>query len=302
MKGFMQKIRQWPKRIVLGVLIIAILPVALSYFQAILLTTPFRFITRWYPSDIKLKNYDDMKIKTADGLLLSAWYISPTRDDGASVILVHGLSGSKAQFHPEAEFFTDMGYGVLMLELRAHGYSEGDMTGMSLWETQDVIAAFDFLIQQERVNPERIALYGHSMGGATAIRSAPLVDIRVLILDAPFADLREAIRGDLEYYYVPPLFFPDLILDFASSRSGLDYKAVQPLDVMPSIDVPVFLMHGTRDNQVPIEQAYWLYEATNEPKVLHIVEGAGHGNAYETDRKAYREKLIPFLEEYLLNN
>jgi uncharacterized protein len=298
----MKNVRKRPMHILLGLAIISLLSIVLSYFEAIVLTTPFRFITQQFPSDIKLENYDEVTFKTADNLLLNAWYVSPTREDGASILFVHGVSGNKAQFLPEAELFSGRGYGILLLELRAHGYSEGDMTGMGLWETQDVEAAFDFLVQQPEVNPERIALYGHSMGGAIAIHSAPLVDIRVLLLDAPFADLREAIRGDIEFYGVPALFFPELILNFASSRTGLDYDEAGTVDTIRSIEVPIFLMHGTLDDQVPLEQAYWLYEAANEPKVLHIVEGAGHGNTYETDPKAYQALMIPFLEQYLINN
>lgn len=299
----MKILRKKPKHIILGLAIILLLPIVLSYFEAIVLTTPFRFITqRDIPHDVPLENYQEATFKTVDNLLLNAWYVAPIREDGASILFIHGLAGNKAQFLPEAEFFAAMGYGILLLELRAHGISEGDLTGLSILETQDVEAAFDFLIHQESVNPERIALYGHSMGGATAIRSAPLVDIRVLLLDAPFADLRETIRGDIEYYGAPALFFPELILNFTSSRSGLDYDLINPLDIMDKIDVPIFLMHGTNDNQVPLEQAYWLYEAANEPKVLHIVEGAGHGNAYETDPEAYQALMIPFLERYLLNN
>jgi fermentation-respiration switch protein FrsA (DUF1100 family) len=301
----MPNFKRLPKRrICLWLLNIVItLPLLAAMAEAILLTSPPRFYAEKSPADFGMSSYQQVQFRTGDALLLSGWYVAPIRVDGASLVFAHGQAGNKGQLLAEAEWFYSQGYGLLLFDMRRHGNSEGEFASISLLETQDIMAAYLFLRQQAGVNAERIGIYGHSMGGATAIRAMPsLAGARVLILDAPFADLQDAIRGDIAYYGLPPLFFPDLILDFANLRTGLNYREARPIDAISQISQPIFLAHGTNDNTVPSSHADWLYEQIQAPKLLYIVEGATHTEVFESNPEAFKAALLPFLEQYLVND
>lgn len=301
----MRSFKRLPKRrAILWLLNIFItIPLIAAMAEAILLTSPPGFYAEKSPSDFGITAYDDVQLISADNLILSAWYIAPSRPDGASLLFAHGQAGNKGQLLAEAEWFYSMGYGILLFDMRRHGESEGEYTSISLLETQDIVAAYEFLRQQAEVNPKRIGIYGHSMGGASSIRATPQLEgLRVLILDAPFADLRDAIGGDIAYYGLPLLFFPDLILEFANLRTGLDFYQARPVDIIPQIEQPIFLMHGTNDNTVPTSHAYWLYENIHSLKFLYIAEGASHTEVFESNPEAFKRLLLPFVEQYLVND
>jgi dipeptidyl aminopeptidase/acylaminoacyl peptidase len=301
----MASFKRLPKRrAILWLLTIFIsIPLLAAMAEAVILTSPPRFYPWKSPADFGMTDYQDIEFRTQDGLLLRGWYVAPTRPDGASLLFAHGHLGNKGQLLTEAEWFYSMGYGLLFFNMRGHGDSEGQFTTISLLETQDVQAAYQFLQQIPEVNPERIGIYGHSMGGATSIRAMPRLEgARVLILDAPFADLQDTIRGDIAYYHLPPLFFPDLILDIANFRTGLNYRDARPIDVISQIEEAIFLMHGTNDNTVPTYHAYWLYENIQSAKFLYIAEGASHTQVFESNPEAFKTALLPFLEQYLVNN
>lgn len=256
------------------------------------------------PADYGITNFEDVTITTADGLNLAAWYVPPTRDDGASIIFIHGHVSNRSHYLSRAEIFAKYGYGMLFIEMRHNGTSDGDFTTMGLLEVRDVQAAFDFLIQQPNVNSERIALYGHSMGGATAIMAfRDIPQARVLISEAAYSSLADNIHARIvRDLPLPPLVFPQLVVGFAGILTGEDLFDVRPIDAIQELNGrSVLLIHGTADGVVPFINGERLFAAAHEPKEFWVIDGANHGASFEVSAEEYEARIMPFLEKYLVN-
>ncbi|MEO1291113.1 MAG: alpha/beta fold hydrolase, partial [Chloroflexota bacterium] len=138
------------------------------------------------PSDFGIETYQDVVVTTEDDVTIRGWYIPPTRDDGATFIFLHGHGGNILDLMLEAQLYVEMGYGAILFDFRGRGLSDDAPVTMGINEVQDTVAILDFLLAQAEVNPERIALYGNSMGASTAILVASeYPQIRLVIADAP---------------------------------------------------------------------------------------------------------------------
>ena len=149
------------------------------------------------PADYGIENYEEVTLITEDNLRLRAWYVAPNREDGTTIIFLHGHGGHINDLIPD----TNMGYGALLFDFRGHGASDDTVVTMGINEVMDVQAGINFLLDQSAVNPERIALYGNSMGASVALLSAQQIpEIRVVIADAPSDNADEVAAVT-----VPPL-------------------------------------------------------------------------------------------------
>lgn len=94
--------------------------------------------------------YDTVELKTSNGLTIDCWYSRPDSAAKGTVVLFHGLSINKGFILREAEEFRFMGYNILMVDLRAHGNSVGNVTSIGYWESEEVKLAFDYLQKKGR--------------------------------------------------------------------------------------------------------------------------------------------------------
>lgn len=259
------------------------------------------------PSEVGIEGWQDVIITTSDGVELKGWYFLPDENadvykDGAAILFVHGIAGNRLEFLDEAAILVENGYGALLFDLRNHGESGGDVTTMGLHEVRDVQAAFAFLIEQPEINSERIAIYGMSMGGATAIRAmARIPETKVLIAEASYTSfssvLDDGVRRLTSYTGSP---FTDMITWFSEREMDVDMSKVRPIDDVSTISPrPILIIHGTDDPVVNPDHAHRLFETAHEPKELYLVEGGGHSGLLEVAGDEYVERLLGFLEKYL---
>ncbi len=235
--------------------------------------------------------YQEIELRTEDGVTLSAWYTPPK--NGAVILVAHGYGDKRAEdFHA---LFASHGYGVVAWDFRAHGKSGGEFSSLGYYETLDAKAALDFALAQSAV--EHIGAWGGSMGAVTMIRAtAQYPQIEALIADSPFATLEDEM--DLR---VPFPIMRSLIEFFAESQSGADIDLVRPVDDIASISPrPVFIIQGMRDGMVPLDSAQRLYDAAGEPRQLWTEEDVPHLNMYAYYKIRYVKRTIKFFDEYLL--
>ncbi|KAA3665547.1 MAG: alpha/beta fold hydrolase, partial [Chloroflexi bacterium] len=130
--------------------------------------------------------YEDVAVETADNLTLHGWYIPST--NGAAVIALHGINSNRVSMLEPAVLLAEHGYGVFLLDLRAHGESEGDVLPFGGPEGEDVRATAVFLQSRDDVDPDRIGVIGWSLGAQTAvIAAAQHPEIKAIIADGPGA-------------------------------------------------------------------------------------------------------------------
>lgn len=281
------------------VIFLLVFGVLLPYGRAYRLAHPARAPINRTPASLGLP-YEDIWLRTSDGLTLSAWYIPPR--NRVVVIGVHGMGSNRAEFLEEAAFLYRKKYGVLLLDLRNHGESDGEVTTLGYYETRDIAAALAYIRQRETAGAA-VAVFGHSMGAAAALMAAAqLPEIEAVIAVSPFTSVEDNLdEGIRSLTGLNPRFFAPLVLFFGQWEAGVDLSAVRPVDVIGRISPrPVLLIHGAKDQTLPVRNSYQLYEAARDPKVLVVYEGVGHGGFVFQEPKQYPRQVLEFLEQYVL--
>jgi fermentation-respiration switch protein FrsA (DUF1100 family) len=278
-----------------------VLSIRLAHQRAMWLVHPGRSTPHRTPDDVGIVQWREVDFQSEDGLSLSAWVV-PTQNS-ATVILVHGHGGNRAQLLDEAAMLVEGGYGALLIDLRNSGSSEDSLTTMGYLEVLDVGGALAFLSAQPENDPERIGLLGHSMGGATAILAAVRhPEIKAVIAESTFTSVEDNISDSFQALTgLPPFPFAPLVVWFGEREAGVDISQVSPLDGIEAISPrAVFIVHGELDELIPVRNAHQLYAAAGEPKELYVIPNADHGGLPQAQPEAYRERIVGFFDQYLL--
>ena len=255
-----------------------------------------------------------VRLRSRDGLRLTGRWLEADRpspdwvpDPREAILLLHGWTGSVTPDLLDVGPFLRRTANVLGLDFRGHGGSDDAPTTFGLDELEDVAGALGWLGER---GIRRVALVGSSMGGITALAAvAVLGDGRLAAADAdpdaPAATLgapRPRIVAVIADSAPPELAlvigrrlrvpFGKAIAERAFERMarlvGGDPRATQPIAVVALLeDVPLLLVHGTRDRTIPVRDARRLAAAA-PPGAHHLlVDGAGHGTGHATDPGAY---------------
>ncbi len=233
---------------------------------------------------------EDVYFQTEDGLRLHGWFM-PARDwapgdpPRPTVIHVHGNAGHVGEHTFLSSFLRDHGFHVFLFDYRSFGRSDdaGERLHRELL-LLDVLAAIDHAPEIEGVDPERLAVYGFSLGSSLGIVAAAEREaVRALVGINGFASWR-GVAGD-----AAPLIGGLLI------RGGRD-----PQEAIANFgDRPVMIVHGGRDRTVRAHHARRLHAAAEEagvPSVLDIIENAGHINILREDPEL-ASRIVVFLNE-----
>lgn len=193
-------------------------------------------------------------LQTEDGLNIAAWEVTP-QSPKATVILLSGIQNpSVTGFFGYAKMLRDNGYASLLIEMRAHGESEGEEIQFGMSEYLDVKAGVTYLTEQRGDLP--IVVWGTSMGGATAINAmGEIPELDGLISCSAFASLSDMFCDSMELMGTPKAFAV-IQKPFVSLYCRLEYgskmASIYPLNEIQKLNGrPALLMHSTKDSQVP---------------------------------------------------
>ncbi|MEW5868870.1 MAG: alpha/beta fold hydrolase [Chloroflexota bacterium] len=249
-----------------------------------------------------IPDFQNVQFVTPDGLTLRGWYVPP--HNKALVIFLHGHGGNRQQLALEAGLLVQQGYGALLYDARNCGESEGTITTLGLTEVNDMRGALQFLQSQPQVDPERIGLLGHSMGGSTALMAAAQIpQVRAVVSESAYASLEQNIRENLDHLLgLPPFPFAPLVIFWGQQETGLDISQANPVDQISTISPrPVLIIHGEQDSTILVENAHQLYQAARQPKELWILPDAMHCCLAQVGGEAYAQKLLEFFNQALLS-
>ena len=277
----------------MAVLVIAYFGVGL--LVATRLTAPDNETMAATPAGVGL-DFRQVEVKSTDGIRLSGWWV-PKAGSSRAVVLVHGWGGNKSneQVLATAQIYARAGYNVLMLDLRAHGGSEGDRRTLGYRETRDVRGALDWLTEKG-FDPRDTVLHGWSMGAATVVRSAPGTGVAAVVEEAGYADLPPLLRQAITDSSGLPAFFNPGIMLTAKVFLDFDPWAVVPKKEAARLSkerTPLFIIHSTTDETVPYENARIFHRAYPAAEFWRL-EGYDHVGAYT--HPEYRTRLLNFLE------
>lgn len=253
------------------------------------------------PGDFGVDFEDVTFFSRKDHIKLAAWYI-PNNDAEKAIILIHGRNASKQNaisgtFPKLAAEICRAGLAVLMVDLRAHGESDGNRYMWGVKERWDVLGAVDFLLEKG-FSRGKIAVLGISLGGAAAIGAASESDaIGAVALDSTFADMQALIDPTWKTENgVPGLFLPGVywIWQVLFDTKLNEIKPVREIVKIPPR--PILMFHCENDEKVDIQQAYQLSNAVPEAKLV-IFNDCSHAELYRDHPEKYLDSLLPFLNE-----
>lgn len=246
-------------------------------------------------------NYSDETITSFDNLKLHAYKVLNQNDSNKWVIAVHGYTSEGINMSSYAKNYSDMGYNVLIPDLRSHGSSEGDYIGMGWDDRLDIIAWINTILED---NPNaEIVLHGVSMGAATVSmvsgENLPS-NVKAIVADCGYTSVWDEFAYQLDDLFSLPEF-PILNISSLVSkvRAGYFLGEASTLEQVAKSKTPILFIHGDEDDFVPYYMMEELYNATSSEKEMLTIKNAGHAKASEIDPETYWTTVHEFTNKYL---
>lgn len=258
-----------------------------------------------------MPTYETVSIASRDpAITLSAWFVPADAPDAPAVLITHGLGVGipDCKRNPRALLTAGMlhnaGYNVLLIDLREHGDStiEDGLWAGNTEEYLDVLGAWDWLVNERHIVPQRIGLYGYSGGtGAVLIAMGEEPRIAAAWLDSVYADLPTTISDQLARSGYPAFLTPGGLL--IARLHGDNLTALSPLTAVETIgDRPLFIAHTDLDPFLSVDGAYRVVSALravgNTPQ-FWLVHGTGHVRAMFDHPQTYAQHLLTFFDTAL---
>ena len=127
------------------------------------------------PVDYGAAQFENVHLNTADGAIISGWYVAPTTQVGKAIILIHGYGYDRRGTDFQTRALIAAGYGVLLYDLRDHGESTGKLNTFNRMDVyqSDLLKVVNYLKQKPEINPAHIGVVGISLGAFATLNSSP---------------------------------------------------------------------------------------------------------------------------------
>jgi len=166
---------------------------------------------------------------------------------------------------------------VFLFDYRGYGRSQTlrpNEEGLYL----DAMGAHDYLTRVRMIRPERLVIFGRSLGAAVAADLAVHKPAAGMILESAFPSIEAVAKF---YYGGLPVHW----------LLGAEFRLI---DRVPAVSLPKLIIHGEEDDIIPLELGRQVYEAAKPPKSFHPIAGARHNNTYQVGGASYFQLLADF--------
>jgi fermentation-respiration switch protein FrsA (DUF1100 family) len=228
------------------------------------------------PADIRLQ-YEDITMKTSDGLNLNAWFV-PAKSPTGTVLFCHGNGGNISYALDVAETLNKFNLNVLLFDYRGYGKSEGSPTENGTYADADT--AYRWLIKDKNIPEDSIIVIGRSLGAAIAANLAKNHNPRLLILESGFSSTADVAAKQY------PIFPVRLLCRYK-------YKTA---DYVKDIKCPLLVVHSPDDEIVHYSNGIKIFNSAKEPKEFLEIRGS-HNEGYSDSGDTYTNGLKDFIGE-----
>ena len=224
---------------------------------------------------------EEIWLETDDGLRIHGLHVKRA-GAVAELLVFHGNAGNLYDRLDNVAYLVQTGFNVLILDYRGYGKSDGTPSEEGLYA--DGLAAYRHLTERLEVSPERVVLFGRSLGSTVAIELGAQFAVGAIIIESGFTSAQDLAR--VHYPWVPGFIISSMTHEFDS------------LSKAPRLRAPTLYIHGDADRIVPQRQGRRLYEASPEPKEWYEIKGAGHNDTWYVAGEVYFERLADFTNRY----
>src|SRR5438128_1790379 len=234
------------------------------------------------PKRVGVENGERVELVSGDGTKLVGWYLAPktlevpqpppTSRTFPGLLWFYGNGETVAAIWPIVREFQPPGTAVLVVDYPGYGGSGGRATEPALYAAAE--AGYATLATRPGVDPQRIYVYGRSLGSAVAIYTAARRPVAGLILESPFTSAAAMAK---HHYRLVPRFLLHLSLD--------------NLTTVKLVRCPILLFHGDADRLVPGAMGMAVAAAAPGPVEVVLLHGSGHNDTYDRGGREYRDKL-----------
>jgi len=245
--------------------------------------------------------WESARVTAADGIVLDGWLFTPREPNGSGVILLHGVGDTRIGMAMHASYLLRSGFTVLMPDARGHGSSGGSVISYGIREAGDVRIWADWLLQKRPIG--HLYGLGQSMGAAILLQSLPREPrFRAVVADCPFDSFEHVAYYRLEHAARLGRWasWPAAQTGFLYARLlyGLDLRHASPADAIRSATVPILLIHGTADDNIPASESATLHSLNPRFTTLWLVPGAEHVAALSTSPQEYVRRVTDFFRSH----
>ena len=252
----------------------------------------------------KLNPQYSFKFNTRDNIPIQGYITLPVKKSNAAlpaVILVHGGPHSRDYwgFNPEVQLLSSRGYAVVQVNFRgSNGFGwKFEESGFNEWGEKiqyDILDSINYLVDKQYIDKSRLCIMGGSFGGYSALQSSIVAPdlYKCTIARSGVYDLKLFIDDEE----------PEEVEESKRRIGGRNIQKLHsPINSINLLKTPVLLVHGTKDDRTPLEQAEVLIEQLekhNKTYEWFEMENEGHNFYKAENRVVYYEKVINFLNKY----
>ena len=238
---------------------------------------------RTVPPDSANLKYQGLYFQSEDGVKLSGWVVLSNKDTLISpwLLFCHGNASdiSYIDYIERYKLFTNLGINVLSFDYRGFGESDGNPSEAGLYK--DAITVYNYLTLTRNIPPEKIIIYGHSLGTGVAIELATRVPAAALVVEAGYQSIPE-----IAHQLYP--FLPMRLLKLLVKNKFLS------IDKVDRIPIPKLFIHSSEDEIFDISEGRTLYEKALPPKSFLEIKGR-HDPAPMESKEVFCNGLSSFL-------
>lgn len=245
----------------------------------------------WYDNVEKT----DYTVSSYDGYILHVQFIKNPQESKKYVLISHGYTDNRYGAVKYADIYLNLGFNVIVYDLRGHGLNEKTFCSYSVREGQDL----KVLIEDSRErypDAEVFGLHGESLGSATSIsclQYKPQVDF--VVADCGFSEITNVLKVGVRWMKLPE-FIVDVAGVCAGIKYGIPFSRMRPIDALKDNEVPILFIHGAADNFIVPANSEDMRKATKGYSEVHLIKDAEHANSVLTDRRTYSVYVEEFLK------
>ncbi len=263
-------------------LFITLSSILVAYFVVVVFVYFYQRNLLYHPSENNYQNdevkfdYEEVYIEVENEIKLKSWLINKDFKNLKTLLIFHGNAGDLSNRIYKLNELNKLQINILLISWRGFSGNKGSPTEKNLYK--DAEAAINWL-NKKNVSNNQIILYGESLGTGIAVEMAKKNDFNSIILESPFTSIENSAK--IYYPYLPVKY---LLKD--------RYDTISKINMVKS---PIMIMHGEKDDVVPLSMGKKLFEKANSPKHSYFTSTDDHMMEFNSE---LLKEIKNFIEKY----